>query len=153
MSMSKLSHDLGTAEVAYLRALGAGLRHWVLPSVLATALLFGGYEAYHSQQLRGARIRHELARAGAHVSTLAWSTPIDRVEQVVSRQFPGYRVSVEASHFPAYVTVTLHDLDRADCGAAHRMADRIEGQVVIAMEASSEAPCGQHSSITWRIMP
>jgi hypothetical protein len=153
MSTSRLSHDPSSAEFEYLSSVGAGRRHWVLASVLAMALLIGGYEAYHGQELRGVLIRHDLARAGAHVAALGWSTPTDRVEQIVVRQFPGFWASAEASHFPAYVTVTLHDLDRADCGAAHRMADRIEGGVVIAMEPSSEAPCEQHSSITWRIMP
>ena len=55
--------------------------------------------------------------------------------------------------YEAYVTVTLLDLGRADCRAAHLAANRIEGQVVIAMERPLETSCQDRTSITWRIMP
>jgi hypothetical protein len=147
-----LSHDAPTFKVAHVRV-GARLRRWILSSVLAAALLIGGYEAYRGLESHGAIIRHDLARAGGEVASLSWSTPRERVAQAVYRRFPGYQVTVEASGFPAYVMVTLHDLNRADCRAVRRLADRIEGNVVIAMERSSGAACQERTSITWRIMP
>ena len=152
MSFSRLPHHPRTIEVAHVRV-KAGLRRWLLASVFAAALLIGGYEADLSFEWRGAIIRHDLVRAGTAVASLPWSTPIERVEQAVSRHFPGYRVSVDASQFPVVVTVTLNDLDRADCRAARGVADRIDGEVVIAMERSSGPSCQERTSITWRIMP
>jgi hypothetical protein len=125
----------------------------LLALLLVAGVLIGGYETYLGWASPGALIHHDLVRAGAEVASLPWSTPIERVQQTVSRDFPGYRARADASHFPAYVTVTLQDLDRADCDAAQRVADRIEGAVVIAMEPSNEAACQERTSITWRIMP
>ena len=152
MSLSTLPHHPDMIEVAHASG-KAGFGRWLLASVLAATLLIGGSEAYRTVDWRGAILRHDLARAGAAVASLPWSTPIERVDEAVSRQFREYRVSVDASHFPVDVTVTLHDLDRADCRAARRAADRIDGDVVIAMQPSSGPACQERTSITWRIMP
>jgi hypothetical protein len=137
---------------AWAGTAGGALRRWLLVPALAAAVLVGGYEACVALEPSGAAIRHDLARAGAEVASLSWSTPKDRVEQAVARRFPGYVVTVEAAGFPVSVTVTLHDLDRAACRDAYRIADRIDGEVVIAMERP-DPPCQDSTSLAWRIMP
>jgi hypothetical protein len=162
MSMFTVSHDAGSPEVAWVRVVGAELRHWLWTLVLSASVLIGVYEAHLALEPPGPVIRHDLVRAGADVARLHWSAPSERVQEVVSRHFPGYRVSVDAAWFPSYVTVTLHDLSDADCRSAHRMpdlvldgqppADRIEGLVVVAMERP-DTTRAHGSSLTWRIMP
>jgi hypothetical protein len=152
MSMFTLSHDASSPEVAWVRVVGAELRHWLWTLVLSASVLIGVYEAHLALEPRGAVIRHDLVRAGADVARLHWSAPSERVQEAVSRHFPGYRVSVDAARFPSYVTVSLHDLSDADCRSAHRIGDRIEGLVVVAMERPDMA-CAHGSSLTWRIMP
>ena len=116
-----------------------------------------------------------LAEAGLHpdwtagisigainAALIAGNPPEKRVEKVrqfwelvtspYPGQFTGYHVSVDAAHFPGYVTVTLHDLDHAACRDAYRLADRIEGRVVIAMQRP-ETSCQPGTSLIWRIMP
>jgi hypothetical protein len=149
MSVSQNVHSI---EFAWARPVSAGLRRFVIAPLLAAGLLFGGHEAYVALEPPGAVIRQDLTRAGREVANLSWLTPVERVEQTVSRHFPGYRVSVDAARFPAYVTVSLHDLDHAACRDAYRLADRIEGRVVIAMQRP-ETPCEPGTSLIWRIMP
>lgn len=152
MSMFTVSHDAGSTEAAWVRVVGAELRYWLWALVLSASVLIGVYEAHLALEPPGAVIRHDLVRAGADVARLRWSAPSERVQEAVSRHFPGYRVSVDAARFPSYVTVTLHDLSDAACRGAHRFADRIEGLVVVAMERP-DAACAHGSSLTWRIMP
>ena len=151
MFMFMVSHDASSIEVAWARTVGAAPRPWLVAPVLAAGVLVGVYEAHLALGSPGAVLRGDLARSGKEVADLAWSTPAERVRQSVARDFPGYRATVDASHFPAYVSVTLHDLDRATCRAAHRSADRIEGNVMIAMR-SLETVCEPGASVTWRIM-
>ena len=153
MSALTMFHNASSREVAWARVVGAASRHWLWALALALSVLIGTYEAHRALEAPGAAIRRDLVRAGADVANLSWSTPRERVEQAVSRQFSGYRASVDASQFPVAVTVTLHDLDRADCRAVRDVTARIEGDVVIAMERSSGAACQERTSITWRIMP
>jgi hypothetical protein len=152
MSMFTVLHDGSSREVAWVRVVGAEFRHWLWALPLSATVLIGVYAAHLALEPPGAVIRHDLVRAGADVARLDWSAPSERVQETVSRHFPGYRVSVDAAPFPSYVTVTLHDLSDADCRGAHRFADRIEGLVVVAMERP-DTTCAQGSSLTWRIMP
>jgi hypothetical protein len=152
MSMFTVSHDGSSPEVAWARVVGAELRHWLWALVASASVLIGVYGAHLALEPPGAVIRHDLVRAGADVARLHWSAPSERVEEAVSRHFPGYRVSVDGARFPSYVTVSLHDLSDADCRGAHRFADRIEGLVVVAMERP-DTTCAFGRSLTWRIMP
>jgi len=147
-----LSQNVSSIEFGWARGLGAGLRRSVILSLVAAGLLVGGHSAYFALEPPGAVIRQDLTRAGREVANLSWLTPAARVEQAVSRHFPGYHVSVAAARFPAYLTVTLYDLDPAACRDAYRLADRIEGRVVIAMQRS-ETHCQPGTSLIWRIMP
>jgi len=149
MSVLQNVHSI---EFAWASPVSAGLRRFVIAPLLAAGLLIGGHEAYLALQPPGAVIRQDLTRAGREVANLPWFTPTERVEEAVSRHFPGHHVSVDAAHFPVYVTVTVHDLDHAACRDGYRLADRIEGRVVIAMQRP-EMPCQPGRSLIWRIMP
>ena len=148
--MSILSPDSTSIEIPPPEA--APHRRWRVPIALG-ALLVGGYAIYLALQSPGDTLRQDLARAGANVAALPWNTPVERVEQAVSRHFAGYRASVDTTDFPTAVRVTLKDLDAATCRDARRAAERIEGQVVIAIEGADDGDCRDGSRITWRIMP
>ena len=153
--MSTISHSHDSPEVAWAKALAASSHGRLLlaPALAASVLIGGAYVAHLALESPGARIRRDLAGAGSEVGGLAWSTPTERVEEAVARHFPGYRVTVDAASFPDHVTVTLHDVDRATCQSAYRSAGRLEGAVVIALEASDATPCRNGTSLTWRITP
>jgi hypothetical protein len=154
MSMSTVSCNSSSAEIAWAKALGAAPCLWLLAyELVASVLLIGACEAHLTLESPGATIRHDLARVGSELTSLGSSTPTESVQQVVSRYFPGYRATVDAAPFPAYVRVTLHDLDSASCRAAHRSAVRVEGQVIIVLEPSGAAACQDGASLTWRIVP
>jgi hypothetical protein len=153
MSRSILSHNHGSPEVAWAKALdAAALRRLLAPALVAGALIAAAVVPLALER-SGAILRRDLASAGAEVGRLPWSTPPGRVQQAVTRHFPGYRVAVDAAHFPDHVTVTLHDLDRAACQSAYRNADRLEGRMVIALETSDGTDCRDGISLTWRITP
>lgn len=114
----------------------------------------GSEEAFLAFQSPGHEIRRELAAAGAEVERLSWSTPAESVRQSIEHRFVGYRAKVNPAGFPAYVTITLRGLSREVCFDAERVARRVEGSVVIALEGQS-APedCRDDAELTWRIMP
>jgi hypothetical protein len=121
---------------------------------LIGAALVGAEQASLALQSPGHAIRRELAAAGAEAERLSWSTPAERVRQSIERRFTGYHARVNPTGFPAYVTVTLHGLSREACFDAERVARRVEGSVVIAIEGQSAAEdCRDDAELTWRIMP
>ena len=152
MSPFTVSHYESSLEVAWARVVGAALRHRSWAPALAAIVLIGACEAHLALEPPGTAIRYHLVRAGKDVANLGRSTPSERVQEAVLQDFPDYRVSVDAARFPSYVTVTLHELGDTDCRSAHRIADRIEGLVVVAMERP-DAACAHSTSLTWRIMP
>lgn len=122
--------------------------------ILIALALAGGYAALAVFESPGYVIRHELVAAGSAMERLPWSTPLDRVEERIAGQFVHHPASVDAHGFPAYVVVTLHGLDGDDCGAADRVARRIDGEVVIVAEGRAERDlCRESGVMTWRIMP
>ena len=130
-----------------------GLGRWVFEPTLVAVVLIGGYRGYLALESPGTVIRRDLIRAGAEVAELPWSAPRELVRQSVSRHFASYRASADAANFPAYVRVTLKDLDRETCREAYRAARRIEGRVVIEIEGPGDLACQDGAALTWRIMP
>lgn len=151
--MSVVSRTDASIEVASVKALGVHWRGWLL-AALAIVALVAGDEIRVALQTPGEVIRHELLAAGSEVERLSWSTPHDRVESRIARHFTGREATVDIMGFPVFVTVSLHDLSRAACLDARRVARRIEGRVVIAVDRRTDAePCRDHMTMTWRIMP
>jgi hypothetical protein len=142
-----------TGSVESAKAPGAPLYRRLLAAMLVAGTIIGGFEVHRSLESPGRVIRDALIQAGSAIAALPWSTPSESVRQRVLRHFPSYRATVDAAGFPAYVTVTQNDLDYAACRDAYRLAERIEGYVVIAIEGPGETVCRDHAVITWRIMP
>jgi hypothetical protein len=153
MSVSILSPHSRSATLASLKPLAAALCRWLLAMMLAAGVLGGGYALQLALETPGQVIRHDLTRAAAELARLPTLMPSDRVEQTLSRYFAGYRASVDATGFPASVSVTLRDLDPDTCRDAYRKASRIEGTVVVAIERHGDPICRDQTAITWRIMP
>jgi hypothetical protein len=122
-------------------------------SLLAIALV-GARQTLLALQSPGHAIRRELTAAGAEMGRLSWSTPTESVRQSIEHRFARYHVRVNPAGFPAYVTVTLRGLSREACFDAERVARRVEGSVVIAIEDRSVSEdCRDNAELTWRIMP
>ena len=153
MSISTFSLDSHSAALASVKPLAAALGRWLLVVMMAAGVLAAGYAPQLALETPGQVIRHDLTRAAARVARLPSFMPSERVEQTVSRYFPGYRGSVDATGFPASVSVTLRDVDPDACRDVYRKAVRIEGEVVIAIEGNGDRTCRHRTAITWRIMP
>lgn len=131
----------------WLNRVPRGLRALALAGVLVAA----GYQGSLALQSPAQLIRGELQAAAAETAALPWSRSPAQVRAAVARHFPGRDVSIDATKFPALVAVTLDGVDRDTCQEAQRLARRIEGSVVIALERT--APCGDNNAMIWRIMP
>jgi hypothetical protein len=138
---------------ASANARGAAVGTRLLGAMLIAGAIIGAYEEFPALESPGKVIRRDLIYAGRAVSGMSWSMPRDRVRQIVFGYFSDYRASVDATGFPAYVTVTLRDLGRSVCRDAYEKAGRIDGEVVIAAEGQADAACHDRAAITWRIMP
>ncbi len=151
--MTAVSPRDTSIEVASIKTLGARWRAWMF-APLAIAALVAGDEVHLALRTPGEVIRHDLIAAGSELERLPWYMPKDRVEHDIALHFAKYDATVDANHFPVFVTVTLHDLGRDACLDARRVAHRIEGQVVIAVDRRTDAqPCRDNTTMTWRIMP
>ena len=147
------SHTAHPTRVASANARGTAVSTRLLAAMLVVGAIIGGYEAILALESPGKIIRRDFIYAGRAVSGMSWSMPRDRVQQIVSGYFSDYRASVDATGFPAYVTVTLRNLGRNVCRDAYEKAGRIDGEVVIAAEGQADAACHDRAAITWRITP
>jgi hypothetical protein len=138
-----------------MRVLGAHLRGWMLTPLLVAAALAAGDAVYRGLQTPGEVIRRELAAAGSEFGRLPWSIPSDSVQRRITPYFAAaHGATVDARGFPVFVRVTLHDLGRDACLDARRVARRIGGRVVIAVDRrTDEETCRDHTAMTWRIAP
>ena len=153
MSIWTLSPNSHSTTIAALKQLAAALYPWLLLVTLAACVLGGAYALQQALETPGQVIRHDLTRAAARLARLPTFMPSDRAAQTLSGYFPGYRASVDATGFPASVSVTLWDLDPATCRDAYRKAARIEGTVVVAIEEQGDRMCEDRTALTWRMMP
>jgi hypothetical protein len=153
--MSTVSVRDASIEVGSAKALGKRFRSWVFALPLLAGALAAAYAVNLALETPGEVIRHELIAAGSALERLPWSTPSDAVKRSVARHFAAtYDVTVGVTGFPAYVTVTLHSVSHDACRDAYRLASRIEGRVVIAIDQPTLArPCSDDTAMTWRIMP
>jgi hypothetical protein len=135
------------AAAAWLHQVPLGLR----ALALAALLLATGYQVSLALQTPAQLIRGQLEAAAAETAALPWNRSRDQVGAAVARHFAGHSVSVDAARFPATVSVTLDDIDRNTCEEARRVARRIEGSVVIALDAAPS--CAESNTMRWRIMP
>jgi hypothetical protein len=135
------------AAAGWLHQVPLGLRALALAGVLMAV----GYQVSLALQTPAQLIRSELEAAGGETAALPWNRSREQVSAAVTRHFAGRAVSVDATKFPALVSVTLHGIDRTTCEEARSVARRMEGSVVVAL--ASTAPCGDSNAMVWRIMP
>lgn len=99
-------------------------------------------------------LKADLQTAGATIHNLRWNQPLGQVQKTVAALFSGNSIDVDASAFPARVTVTLHALDRNTCLTTSSAARRIEGKVVIELRGfASPNDCGERNDMAWLILP
>jgi hypothetical protein len=102
----------------------------------------------------GRTIRGELLAAADELSAQIVANPTEPVRQAMRRHFREAEVEVDTAWSWPNVLVTLRGLDRAACEAVLRDARRLEGVVVVSLDAyRSPADCGERNDMTWRIMP
>ena len=120
----------------------------------AAMLLVATDQLWLALQSPAQTIASELGDAATTTDALSWRTPPVQVQASVARLFPGQAVRVDAARFPSEVAVTLAGLDRHTCREARKLAGRIEGTVVVALDGyGAAADCRGDNAMTWRIMP
>lgn len=127
----------------------------VVKLVAASAmLLIAADQLWLALQSPAQTIRGRLASAAEETAGLSWKTPPEQVNIAVARYFPGQAVRVDSTRFPVEVSVVLAGLDRGTCIEARDVAQRIEGNVVVALDGYRSADeCRARNAMTWRIMP
>lgn len=117
-------------------------------------LLVAGYQLSLAIESPAQSIRGELKAAAEDAAALPWTRSAEEVQLTVGRHFEGRAFRVEPARFPAEVAVVLADLDQETCLEARRVARRIEGDVVIALDGfRSATDCEARNTMTWRILP
>lgn len=121
--------------------------------VLLAVAIVGGNEALTALQSPGQAIRSELVAAAAELTSPAGSYPTEASTRAIRRHFREHSVTLQTDLWPL-VSVTLHHLDKATCADASTAARRIEGLVVVELDAyRSPADCGADNTMTWRLLP
>jgi hypothetical protein len=140
----------------------AGLRRETLRRALKTGalalfaavVLVAAYQLVEAAAGPGRTIRGELLAAADELSAQIVANPTEPVRQAMRRHFREAEVEVDTARSWPNVLVTLRGLDRAACEAVLRDARRMEGVVVVSLDAyRSPADCGERNDMTWRIMP
>jgi hypothetical protein len=131
---------------------------WRLPYavkiIAAAAAIVVSLGMLFSARPPGAAIRGDLASGAAVVQALPANASPGRVANDVREAMRGRIVRVDPSNFPTAVAVTLTDLDWRSCIAARQAARRIEGRVVVQLQAYGSAEdCRASNDMTWRFMP
>jgi hypothetical protein len=102
----------------------------------------------------GMAIRGDLAAGASALRELPSNASATRVTATLRSAMHGRVVRVDPSGFPKSVAVTLQDLDSRSCVAAETSARRLEGQVVVELQAyGSTDACRESNNMTWRFMP
>lgn len=152
MSIITTFHPPGPPRAAALAALLRRLPRSLWALVVVIGVFFAGQQLLLALQSPGQAIRMALTAAAAEVQS-PWVQPTEAVRQAILRHFHDYAVTLDARAWPQ-VAVTLHGLDMTTCRDAQNAARRIEGLVVIQLEAYRDAAaCRDRNDMTWRIMP
>lgn len=129
------------------------LRKAALGGVLALALVGIG-ELYLASQQPDRVIRRELLAAAGEFGSPLVPNPTAAMRQAMRRHFGEADVDVDANRIWPNVAVTIRGVDREACEAAALTARRIEGPIVVNLDAPrSPADCRETNDMTWWIMP
>jgi hypothetical protein len=134
-----------------------GLRRTRRTGALALAAALMLAVVYYLQEAAtepGAAIRGELLAAAGELSAQIVADPTEPVRQAMRWHFREAEVEVDSARSWPNVLVTIRGLDRAACETAVRDARRMEGLVVVSLDAyRSAADCRGRNDMTWWIMP
>jgi len=123
---------------------------FLLAASMALVVTFQLQEAPDS----GRAIRGELLAAAGELSWQMVANPTEPVRLAMRRHFGEPEVEIDTARSRPNVLVTLRGLGRAACEVVVRDAYRIEGPVVVSLEAyHSAADCRERNDMTWWLMP
>ncbi|HTZ78629.1 MAG TPA: hypothetical protein VMC10_12000 [Stellaceae bacterium] len=120
----------------------------------AWLVVVAGQQITLALQSPAQRIRLDLQATASDLRALPWTRADVRVQSAVARNFGDRAYRLDATKYPAELSVTLLSLDRGTCLEARGTTRRIEGPVVIALEGyRSAADCRDDNTMVWRLMP
>jgi hypothetical protein len=120
---------------------------------LAAVILVAGNHFSLALQSPGQSIKTALTGAAAEMMTPSGPQPNAAQLDAVERHFSGQIATIDAKYWPQ-LAVTLHDLDKNGCIEAVKVADRMEGLVVVQLDKyRSLAECTDSNNMTWWILP
>jgi hypothetical protein len=122
--------------------------------VVVTAVVFAA--AYQLQETAepGRAIRGELVAAAGELSAQIVANPTESVRHAMRQHFREAEVDLDTARSWPNVLVTIRGLDRTACETAVRDVRRMEGLVVVSLEAyRSPGDCAERNDMTWWIMP
>jgi hypothetical protein len=123
-------------------------------AVVTAMALLAAYRLEETATGLGRTIRGELLAAADELSVQIVANPTEPVRQAMRRHFREAEVELDTARSWPNVLVTLRGLDRAACETIVRDARRMEGVVVISLDAyRSPADCRERNDMTWWIMP
>jgi hypothetical protein len=123
-------------------------------TVVAAVAIAAAYQLRTTVAQPGRAIRSELLAAAGELSSQIVANPTEPERLAMRRHFREAEVEVDTAQSWPNVLVKLRDLDRATCEAAVRDARRMEGLVVVSLDAyRSPADCGERNDMTWWVMP
>jgi hypothetical protein len=151
--MRTLSPVPATSLLDSRPALSWRLPRWVRVIVIAAAVVVA-LGVLFAARPPGMAIRGDLAAGASALRELPSNASTTRVTATLRSAMHGRSVRVDPSGFPRSVSVTLKDLDWRSCVAAETSARRLEGQVVVELQAfGSPDACRESNNMTWRFMP
>jgi hypothetical protein len=120
----------------------------------AGLLLLAGQQLFFALQSPAHQIKRSLIAAAAVTGQLPWTRSREQVRADLAQYFGNDAARVDASRFPAAVSVSFEALDKTTCLEATELARRVEGSVVVALDGYRAAnDCGDSNTMVWRIMP
>jgi len=129
------------------------LPRWLGITVIAAAIIVA-LSVLFAARPPGMAIRGDLAAGASALRELPSNASTTRVTATLRSAMRGRAVRVDPSGFPRSVSVTLKDLDLRSCVAAETSARRLEGKVVVELQAYGSADaCRESNNMTWRFMP
>jgi hypothetical protein len=121
---------------------------------VAGVLLIAGQQLFLALQSPAHQIKRQLIAAAEETGRLPWTRSQDEVRGDLARHFGADAVTVDSTSFPAAVSVAFMGLDKNTCVEANKLARRIEGSVVVALDGyHSATDCRDSNTMVWRIMP
>lgn len=154
MAMSESFQREVDAPIRALRHLVQGVPRGLWVALAAAAGLAAVYGMSLALRPPGLEIRSELAAAAAELHAQLFVRATPEMGAAIREHFGDRDVDIDMTSQWPNVAATLHHVDWDVCVDAVRAARRIEGPVVIDLEAyRSPKDCRASNDMTWLIRP